>query len=159
MLSTRELFALHGLRCTRQRMEIYDSLRACRCHPTAEELHRLVSRDTGTLSLATVYNTLEALDCAGLVRRLNTPTGCARFDADTRPHAHLHDAETGEIVDIPHDLGDELLAHVPADVIARIERELGTRVTAMAIQLTGSRADHGREPANGNASAGAVERN
>src|SRR5688572_10620027 len=57
---TRELFAQHGLRCTRQRQTLFETLRACRCHPTAEELYRMLPC-SGGMSRATVYNTLETL--------------------------------------------------------------------------------------------------
>jgi len=76
-MTTRELFAKHSLRCTRQRMAVYEALLSCDSHPTAEELFRLVKPRTERLSLATIYNTLEALEDVGLVRRMPTTDGGA----------------------------------------------------------------------------------
>ena len=66
----RELFRAHGLRCTRQRERIYEALASSTSHPTAEELHLAVRDADGGLSLATVYNTLEAFTERGLCRRV-----------------------------------------------------------------------------------------
>lgn len=139
MLSTRELFAKHQLRCTRQRMLVYDVLRETACHPTAEELHRQVEDETGRVSLATVYNSLDALEDAGLIRRIATRTGSARFDADTSPHPHVDLTDTDEVLDVPGGLGDELNAGLPADVLARIEDELGIEIDSVAIRIRGRR--------------------
>ena len=40
-MNTRDLLAKHSLRCTRQRMAVYEALVAFDGHPTAEELFRL----------------------------------------------------------------------------------------------------------------------
>ena len=110
MISTRELFAQHQLRCTQQRMAVYETLRASDAHPTAEELFRLVKPKTDKLSLATVYNTLDALCEAGLVRRMPTTNGCCRYDADTSEHLHIRFRDTSQIRDVPQHLSERLLA-------------------------------------------------
>ncbi len=137
---TRDLFAKHTLRCTRQRQALYEALRACKTHPTAEELYRIVQSDgslarTPGLSRATVYNTLEALCRAGLVRRLPTTNGCCRFDADTSEHLHLRFRDTQEIRDVPVHLGDRLVAAMPQNVLNEIERAMGVRIDGVNIQL------------------------
>ena len=62
-MSTRDLFETRSLRCTCQRLALYDALKASMNHPTAEELYRVVKLrpEYGRLSLATVYNTLAAV--------------------------------------------------------------------------------------------------
>ena len=147
MLPTRELFTRHGLRCTRQRTIVYEALRGTDTHPTAEELHRMVSGGEDRLSLATVYNTLEALESAGLLRRLPTEDGSARFDADTRPHAHVHLQDTGESVDVPEELGESLMRHVPREVLERLEATLGVRVESVSLLVAARhQAADGAEP-------------
>lgn len=130
-----ELFARQGIRCTRQRLAVYEALRATRCHPTAEELHRQVRSQVGGLSLATVYNTLEVLVRAGLCRRLPTTDGCCRFDADTSEHLHLRDRVSGQILDGPHDLGDALVRRLPSAVLREIEQRYGVRICGVSVQL------------------------
>ena len=58
------------LRLTRQRREVYDILMEQRDHPTATELFIKVKERVPTISLATVYNCLETLTGAGLVKQV-----------------------------------------------------------------------------------------
>ncbi|MEO1130562.1 MAG: Fur family transcriptional regulator [Planctomycetota bacterium] len=134
---TRRLFADRGLRCTKQRLEIYRALAANRCHPTAEQLHHLVHQSSPGISLATVYNTLEALCAAGLCQKLaTTGSSGARYDADVSDHLHVVTCD-GEILDVPGDLTQELLQALPSDVLQRIEDRMGVCLRGVSISLTG----------------------
>lgn len=137
---TRTLFEQAGLRFTRQREVLYESLASTKSHPTADELFQSVRSIEAGLSLATVYNTLEAFIEAGLVRRIPCAVGAGpcRFDADTTEHVHLatHD---GRVQDVPHDLSRQLLSSIPGDVLADLERRLGVRVDGLNVQLLASR--------------------
>jgi len=139
MTTTRELFASHSLRCTQQRMAVFEALRRYRTHPTAEELYRLVKPSTEKLSLATVYNSLEVLCKAGLVRKMPMSNGCCRYDADTSPHMHIRFPETAEIEDVPEDLSRRLLDHLPMGVLNEIGQAMGVKVDGMSIQLLATR--------------------
>jgi len=139
---TRELFGRHRLRCTRQRVLVYESLRSTDRHPTAEDLHRRLEEGRAGVSLATVYNTLEALVRVGLVRKLPTEHGCCRYDADLTPHLHVRVRETGEIVDVPADLGDELAAGLPSELLDRIAVALGVEIDEVEIRINASRPGH-----------------
>lgn len=168
-MDVRSIFAAKGLRCTKQRVAIYEALRAARTHPTAEELYdrvrnatmRSVSAftspcpsgdlsDSGassasalpsedasgeTLSLATVYNTLEALCEAGLCRKLPSVAGSARYDGEVTPHFHLVNEATGEFIDLPHDLGGQFLDRIPADLLAAIESRMGVKIDRLSMDL------------------------
>lgn len=132
---TRELFHRHRLRCTRQRLAIYEALRDSNGHPTAEMIYKAVKAKTQRLSLATVYNTLDALCRAGLVRKLPTTNGCCRYDAETEPHLHVRCLDTGDIVDVPERLGDELIHSLPQDVLHRIEKVMGVKIDRVHMQI------------------------
>jgi Fe2+ or Zn2+ uptake regulation protein len=132
----RALFERHGLRCTRQRQVLYEALAATKLHPTADELFQMVkSRDEG-LSLATVYNTLDAFSEVGLVRRLACAkgTGPCRFDADTSDHVHLSMPD-GQIRDVPEDLSQKLLEAIPPSAVEDLERRMGVRVGGLTVQV------------------------
>jgi Fe2+ or Zn2+ uptake regulation protein len=139
VIETRELFAQHNLRCTRQRVAVYEALCECKCHPTAEQLFQLVKPRTDKLSLATVYNALEALCTAELVRRMPTTNGSCRYDADTSEHLHVRFPSTAEIEDVPRDLGSKLTEQLPQDVIEEIEAAMGIKIDAVSVQLLASR--------------------
>lgn len=135
----RALFAAHGLRCTRQRQVVYAALAGTREHPTAEAIYDSVKGSAeagdGTISLATVYNTLETLTQRGLCRKLATPGGPTRFDAITDEHAHVI-APDGSMVDLPDDLSHRVMAGVrDPELIAEIEQRLGVTVGRISIHL------------------------
>jgi Fur family peroxide stress response transcriptional regulator len=91
-------------------MAILRVLEGNRRHPSVEEVHREVRKDFPTMSLATVYNTLEMLRKQGEVRRLSIDPARRRYDPETSAHHHLLCTECGRIVDIHRtfdlDLGD-----------------------------------------------------
>jgi Fe2+ or Zn2+ uptake regulation protein len=133
-----ELFASHGLRCTRQRQAIYASLYEGQDHPTAEALHQRVSPKLDGVSLATVYNTLEAFCAAGIVRRLpGDANGSARYDATREPHLHLRCRASGQVQDAPHDVSRLIFDRIPDQLIRKIESELGFEVEDLRIELVG----------------------
>jgi Fur family peroxide stress response transcriptional regulator len=140
VISIRELFNKHQLRCTKQRLSLYEALRKCKSHPSAEELLKMVSPDGVGMSRATVYNTLETLCIAGLARKMPVPGGCCRYDADTDEHLHVRLRDTSEICDVPQELGERLCQSLPQDVLAEIEKALNVKIEGVNIQLLGSRA-------------------
>ena len=139
----RTLFKDHGLRCTRQRKQIYTALAASKSHPTAEELHFVVREADGDMSLATIYNTLDAFTDRGLCRRIPSPNGSgpSRFDADLEHHAHIM-LEDGRVIDLPRDLGQKIDKEIPAKILAEIETRLGVKIDRVNLQLSGRSIDN-----------------
>jgi Fe2+ or Zn2+ uptake regulation protein len=86
-------------RNTRQRQVILEQLRTVHTHPTAAELHQLARRRLPKLSLGTVYRNLELLTSAGLIRKLDTGGGQARYDADCTHHFHVRCVRCGRLDD------------------------------------------------------------
>lgn len=141
LICTRDLFALHQLRCTRQREALFETLRAAKCHPTADELYRMLPQDGSRgMSRATVYNTLDTLCEAGLVRRMATTSGICRFDADTTDHLHVRVGEK-EIRDVPPALGKHLVAGIPQEALRAIESHMGVKIESINIQLVAKNAN------------------
>lgn len=136
--SLRETFASRGLRCTIQRERLYAALMESEVHPTADELYRTVLTTCPGISLATVYNTLEAFTRAGLARRIAPSAldhnGAYRYDADTAHHAHVVTAD-GQIRDLPDDMSNAVLAAIPREVLERIEREMGVKVGRISVEF------------------------
>lgn len=141
MMKTRDLFTRSSLRCTTQRVALFDTLRECQSHPTAEELFCMVKPGMESLSLATVYNTLEALCEAGLAQKLPTPNGTCRYDANTSEHLHVRIKDTGEIRDVPEELGCRLMEQLSKTVLNEIEREMDITIDGVSIQLIGRKAN------------------
>ncbi len=91
---------LQGLRMTKQRRGVYSILLHKRDHPTANEVFRRVQAGMPTISLATVYNCLDALVDHGLITRVNFDREPSRFCVNLAPHVHFQDKKTGVIHDL-----------------------------------------------------------
>ena len=102
-----------GLRITPQRIAICKLLAETDSHPTATMLFDQIHGQFPNLSLATVYNTLDALVGLGVVNVLG-PAGDGRvhFDADTEPHINLACTVCHKIVDVPSEQVASLQAEV-----------------------------------------------
>jgi Fe2+ or Zn2+ uptake regulation protein len=75
-------------------------LEADRTHPTAEQLHASLRRAHPSLSLSTVYNTLESFVRAGLCERVNSD-GVFRVDGVLGPdHDHAFCRRCGRVYDV-----------------------------------------------------------
>jgi len=94
-----------GLRLTPQRLAICQLLVNNTEHPSAQSIHEQLRQDYPSLSLTTVYNTLEALVRLGAIHNLgNDVGGTVRYDAETTPHANLICTSCNRIIDFhsPH---------------------------------------------------------
>lgn len=92
---------IRGLRMTRQRSEVYRVLTEKRDHPTAGEVFERAKRNMPGISLATVYNCLEALVQHGAVRQVNFERESSRYCPNIAEHGHFHDEVSGRIFDVP----------------------------------------------------------
>jgi Fur family peroxide stress response transcriptional regulator len=92
-----------GLPVTHQRLAVYRVLLESHAHPDAEALFRTLRPLYPTLSLGTVYKTIEMLEGLGLVREVAAPGASRRFDANRHAHHHLWCMRCHRLVDIAHD--------------------------------------------------------
>jgi Fur family ferric uptake transcriptional regulator len=79
---------------------ILEELKKLTCHPTAEELHRLVREKLPRISIATVYRNLEMLSDEGMVLKLNVAGTQRRFDGTTANHYHIRCSVCGRVDDV-----------------------------------------------------------
>jgi Fur family ferric uptake transcriptional regulator len=102
-----------GLRVTQQRMTLLSALTDAADHPSADELFLRVKAVDESLSLATVYRTLSALEEAGLIRKLSFENEPARFEiTPVLEHDHLVDVETGAVIEVANDEINRLRAEM-----------------------------------------------
>lgn len=97
-----------GLNVTYQRILIYKHLATTKSHPTAEEIYIEVKSEYPSISIATVYKTLETLAEHNLINKVNAHHDQARFDGVTEPHHHMICVECKKIVDVSNDRLDNL---------------------------------------------------
>lgn len=109
-----------GLRPTPQRETVYEVLLSKRDHPTADEVFARVKEAMPTISLATVYNCLEALVQHELVRAVNFERAPTRYCPNLHPHAHFHDEDGSTLdVELPPGLLDQLRSLLPPGYAAK----------------------------------------
>jgi Fe2+ or Zn2+ uptake regulation protein len=92
-----------GMRVTSQRVIVHRALRELDRHVTADELLDAVSERLPSVSLPTIYATLDLLEELGMVRRVQR-AGTTLFDPRTDSHHHLICTLCGSIEDLDSNL-------------------------------------------------------
>ncbi len=101
-----------GFKVTPQRLAIYNMLSSTKSHPNAEMIFNELQPMYPTMSLATVYKTMEILKEIGLVQMLNASEDSFRYDADTSNHPHVRCMECGRIDDVDNIDSEEFVNQV-----------------------------------------------
>lgn len=121
---------LEGLRMTKQRREVLSVILGERDHPTANDVFLRAQDRMPTISLATVYNCLEALVSHNLVRQVNFERESSRYCPNLADHCHFMDEKSGTIHDVTFKKGVKL-----EDLLDLPE---GTEISHLEISLKGS---------------------
>src|SRR5258705_2196051 len=85
-----ERLATSGFRFTPQREHVYNVLLGERDHPTVEEVFIRAKQGMADISMATVYNCLDALLKCGLVRQVNLDRSATRYCPDMKQHCPFY---------------------------------------------------------------------
>ena len=91
-----------GLRPTKQRVKICEILfnREKTFHFTINDLAKKILEDFNEkISLATVYNTVHALQKKGYLKEIAINSDKSYFDTNTTAHHHFYDEDTNELID------------------------------------------------------------
>jgi len=81
------------------RVKILEYIIDKRNHPTVEEIYSELLKELPTLSKTTVYNTLNTLLKANLIRLITIEEHEARYDADITEHGHFKCLQCGCVYD------------------------------------------------------------
>lgn len=121
-----------GLRATVPRRAILAHLLGRQDHPTAREVFTALQRTGRPVSVATLYQNLEALSARKLLRRFVGPEGVVRYDVNLQPHHHLLCERCGRLADVlPGDIRGLRTLRLQAP------RMRAWRVRRLAIQFQG----------------------
>ena len=91
------------LRPTKQRLKICQFLfdRKKTFHFTVEALNKKINKNGITkVSLATIYNTVEAFTSAGYLKEILTNKNKSYYDTNIKSHHHFYDEGSKELTDI-----------------------------------------------------------
>lgn len=112
-----------GLKMTGPRKTILKVLGESMDHPSVEIVYERARALDSTISIATVYRTLNMLDELDLVTRHEFNESFSRYETNMDHHHHLIDMESGEVIEfqnadlevlkekIARDMGFELVDH------------------------------------------------
>jgi Fur family peroxide stress response transcriptional regulator len=103
-----------GYKVTPQRIAICLFALCSRDHPTAQRIYDEVRKVHPTVSLATVYKTLQILTEHGLIQELDFPQSQAKFDSYVEPHINLVCLRCGNIQDLDDDAAREIVERMTA---------------------------------------------
>lgn len=90
-----------GFRFTAQRQMVYSVLLDQRDHPTAETVFLRSKQRNPEISMATVYNCLDALVKCGLVTQVNVHRTATRYCPNMQQHSHFYCTGCGTVHDVP----------------------------------------------------------
>jgi Fur family transcriptional regulator, peroxide stress response regulator len=101
-----ERLATSGFRFTRQRRRVYDVILQKRDHPTVEDVFIRAKQAMPDISMATVYNCLDALVKCGLIRHVNLDRAATRYCPNMKEHCHFYCDECGGVYDVDFATGN-----------------------------------------------------
>jgi Fur family peroxide stress response transcriptional regulator len=94
-----EVLRTKGYKATPQRIAICRFAASSREHPTAARIYNEVRKQHPTVSLATVYKTIDILKEHHIIQELAIVDGDKRFDSNMKAHLNLICVKCGEIRD------------------------------------------------------------
>jgi len=89
----------NNIRLSHHRLKVLDYLDRNRIHPTVEQIYHGLYDEIPTLSKTTVYNTLNTLIEAGIVKSITIEDNEVRYDIRTDAHGHFKCNTCGNIYD------------------------------------------------------------
>ncbi len=120
-----------GLKMTNQRRIVLKVIDDADDHPSVDTVHQRARTVDGTISIATVYRTLNVLDELNLVRRHEFNDKLSRFETNLDQHHHVIDVDGGDV----REFQDSRLE----TLIESIASELGYELVDHKLELYGRR--------------------
>lgn len=118
-----------GLKMTGQRRTILRVLEEAEDHPSVENVYERARAVDDSISMATVYRTLNLLDELDLVIRHEFKENFSRYEVNMEHHHHLIDVDSGDVVEFQNDELEVLKE--------KIAKELGYELVDHRLELFG----------------------
>jgi Fur family peroxide stress response transcriptional regulator len=120
MLEVVRILKEKGYKVTPQRIAVYDVLKNTKEHPTVEAIYNKLQPAYPTMSLATVYKSLEMFKDLNLVQELNVGEDKFRYDANIKLHPHITCVSCGRVDDVD----DEMFFNLSEQVAVKTGYEI-----------------------------------
>ena len=98
-------------------------------HPSVEAVYERAKAIDSSISIATVYRTLNMLDELDLVTRHEFNESFSRYETNMEHHHHLIDLETGQVIEFQNSELEKLKE--------RIAKEMGFELVDHRLELYG----------------------
>lgn len=118
-----------GLKMTGPRKTILKVLDESMDHPSVEAVYERAKAIDSSISIATVYRTLNMLDELDLVTRHEFNESFSRYETNMEHHHHLIDLETGQVIEFQNSELEKLKE--------RIAKEMGFELVDHRLELYG----------------------
>lgn len=133
MSELEKLCSEAGLKMTGQRRTILRILQDAEDHPSVETVYERAKAADESISMATVYRTLNLLDELDLVVRHEFKENFSRYEVNMKHHHHLIDVDTGDVVEFENEELEILKI--------KIAEELGFELVDHRLELFGRKLD------------------
>lgn len=127
-----EVLRQNGYKVTPQRLAVYAVIEHNPTHPNAEVIYRELQPQYPSMSLATVYKTMEIFAKIGVVKVLQCGEDAHRYDYNTRPHAHIRCTSCNQIADV--DIDQDGMAKAAAEQTGYVVDSVGVAFTGLCPQ-------------------------
>ncbi|SCY94612.1 transcriptional regulator PerR [Alkaliphilus peptidifermentans] len=97
---------------TPQRLAVYHVLKDNKNHPNAEAIFKMLEPSYPTISLATVYKSLELFADLGLIQVINLGENSFRYDPNPQIHPHIICTKCNKVEDLSEDYFKDLVSTV-----------------------------------------------
>lgn len=121
-----------GLKITHPRIVIYNALLNLKDHPTAEIIYKSIHKQNPSISLGTVYKTLETFVNIGLIHKVKSAEDKVRYDIRTDVHHHLYCAKSDRVIDFYDEDLKQLL-----DRFFEKRNIHGFKISEISLQISG----------------------
>lgn len=88
-----------NIRLSYQRLKVLEYMVTHKTHPTVDQIYHDLQKEVPTLSKTTIYNTLDTLKNAGMVKVVNIEDNELRYDSVTDEHGHFKCESCEQIFD------------------------------------------------------------
>ena len=105
-----------GVRVTPQRLAIAEAVLNSTDHPSVQQIYERVRDHFPSMTLATIYSTLNVLGKSGLIQELPFPQ-FSRYESNLKPHVNLVCVQCGNVMD----------ASVGQDMVVRLKDQIANQ--------------------------------
>lgn len=113
----------NSCKITPQRIAVYQVIKEANDHPNAETVFKKLEPMYPTMSLATVYKSLELFSKLGLIQVINIGENSFRYDGKIEDHQHIICSKCSKIEDLSNTLFEDLILKVQDSSKYKVEKQ------------------------------------